>query len=108
MLFDDPEYVDIPIEVIKEALHAEGLPVITAEGPIYRHILFNLTPEEYRIAQVCSVTELTCARLLRLIHPYLGLEMSAVEKMADAIEKVMTRLDELRRHATTKATGSAA
>lgn len=96
MLFDDPSYADIPIEKLHQAIQAEGLPVSRAEGPIYRFILFNLKPEEYRIDQPCSVTETVCARALWLLHPYLGLDESQLEKMAAAIEKVMSNVDELR------------
>lgn len=99
MLFDDPAYADIPVEVIQAAILAEGLPLLTAEGPIYRHMLFNLKPHEYRIHQPCAVTEKTCARLLRLLHPYLGLEMNVLEKIAETIEKVMGNVDALNAYA---------
>lgn len=98
-IFDDPLYADIPIEIIKKALEAEGLQLFRAEGPIYRFVLFNVDPEHYRIDQPCTVTERICSRGLWLLHAYLGLETSVIEQMADAIEKVMQNLDDLRHYA---------
>jgi L-glutamine:2-deoxy-scyllo-inosose/3-amino-2,3-dideoxy-scyllo-inosose aminotransferase len=100
MIFDDPTYADIPVDVLQKAMRAEGLPLFRAEGPIYRFILFNLEPEAYRIDQACSVTEHACLRILWGSHAYLGLDENQIEKMADTIEKVMSNVDELRRYAS--------
>ncbi|WP_161965833.1 DegT/DnrJ/EryC1/StrS family aminotransferase [Steroidobacter cummioxidans] len=99
MLFDDPMYADIPVGVIHAAIKAEGLTLIPGEGPIYRFILFNLGPEEYRIDQPCPVTERACSRMLWVLHAYLGLDRTHIERIADAIEKVISSPDELRRYA---------
>lgn len=88
MLFDDPAYADVPIENIQRALEAEGVPVFRAEGPIYDFVLFNVDPAEYGMGDPCTVTEATCARALWLVHPYLGLPESDLDKIADALEKV--------------------
>jgi L-glutamine:2-deoxy-scyllo-inosose/3-amino-2,3-dideoxy-scyllo-inosose aminotransferase len=103
MLFDDPEYADIPIGVIHKAMKAEGLSLVRGEGPIYRYILFNLHPEQYRVDEPCTVTEQACSRMLWLLHAYLGLDESQIAKMADAIEKVTANLDELRMYARSHA-----
>jgi dTDP-4-amino-4,6-dideoxygalactose transaminase len=97
-ILDDPAYTDLPIEILHKAIEAEGLPMFRAEGPIYRYILFNLPQDHYRIDKPCSVTENTCARSLWLLHPYLALESSEVERIADAIEKVTVNVDDLRRY----------
>lgn len=102
MLFDDSEYADIPIELIQEALAAEGLPLGRAEGPIYRCTLFNLTPEEYRIDHACTVTQHACDRGLWMLHPPLGLDRSVLEKIADTFERVLGRADELRKLGKTR------
>ena len=99
MIFDHPAYTDIPIEILHKAIEAEGVPFFRAEGPIYHFILFNLPPEHYRINQPCAVTENTCAHSLWLLHAYLGLDHHQVEKIADAVEKVVLNIDELRRYA---------
>ena len=96
MVFDDPEYADIPVDLIYKAFHAEGVPFSRAEGPIYSFILFNLAPHEYRIDQPCVVTEQMVARMLWLLHPYLGLAKDQIERIADTIEKIMGNLDALR------------
>ena len=89
-------YADIPVDVIQKALAAEGVPFFRAEGPIYGFILFNVSPDDYRIDQNCSVTEHACSRILWLLHPYLGLGEDQIERIAVAIEKVMGNADELR------------
>jgi dTDP-4-amino-4,6-dideoxygalactose transaminase len=96
MIFDDPAYADIPLPAIQKAITAEGLPAIPTWDPVYRFILFNLKPEAYRIDQPCGVTEQVGSRILWLMHAYLGLQTIELERMADAIEKVMTHADALR------------
>jgi L-glutamine:2-deoxy-scyllo-inosose/3-amino-2,3-dideoxy-scyllo-inosose aminotransferase len=98
MLFDDAHYSDVPIEIIQKAIEAEGVPLIPTwgMGPVYRFILFNLKPEAYRVAGDCPVTELMTKRLLWLHHPFLGFEQDRLECIADAIEKVLNNIDELR------------
>jgi hypothetical protein len=99
MIFDDPAYADIPLAVLQKAFAAEGLDLIKTWGPVYRFIMFNLPPEEYRIAGQCAVTERVSAHILWMLHAYLGLDMTDVEKIGDVIEKVMGRADELRTYA---------
>jgi dTDP-4-amino-4,6-dideoxygalactose transaminase len=104
MLFDDPKYANVSVDTIQKALAAEGLPVLRAEGPIYEFILFNVNPEAYRIDQPCVVTENACARMLWLLHAYLGLDRAQVERIGDAIEKVMSNVDALKEHGSISAT----
>lgn len=94
-IFDHPQYTDIPIDLLQKAIAAEGLPFFRAEGPIYRFILFNVDAKDYRIDQPCLITENICARSLWLLHPYLDLDARQIERMADAIEKVLTNRDTL-------------
>lgn len=96
MLFDDPSYAGISVEVIRAALEAEGVRVLHPEGPMYRHVLFNLECPAYRIDQPCLVTEHTRQCALLLMHPYLGLDQVQIEKIADSIEKVMSNAEALR------------
>lgn len=98
MLFDDPVYDGISVQIIQRALAAEGLPVHLGEGPIYKFILFNVGPQDYRIDQSCEVTEHTCRNVLWMLHAYLGLERDQLEKLAETIEKVMSDPDTLRAH----------
>lgn len=101
MIFDDPSYADIPVDVIQKAIQTEGLPLFREQGPIYRFILFNVDPEAYRIDQGCPTTEHACARILWLLHPYLGLDDEQIRKIADVIEKVTKNVDDLRLYART-------
>lgn len=100
MIFDHPEYTDIPLSVIEKAITAEGQWVYAPWGPVYRFTLFNLRPEAYRIDQPCTVAERVGGRVLCLLHAYLGLGESYLEKIAAAIEKVMSNADQLRAYAS--------
>lgn len=96
MIFDDPQYRHIPIETLRQAILAEGLTLLRVEGPIYGFILFNLSQDSYRIDRPCAVTEMTCDRALWLFHGFLGLGMEQVQRIAEAIEKVVTHLSDVR------------
>jgi dTDP-4-amino-4,6-dideoxygalactose transaminase len=96
MIFDDPEYQDVPLMNIQKAMNAEGLPIYKTWDPVYRFVLFNLKPEAYRINSECSVTESVGGRVLWLLHAYLGLEAGKLEKIADVIEKVASNIESLR------------
>ena len=96
MIFDDPVYANVSIDFLQRALVAEGVPVFRAEGPIYHFVLFNVDPKHYRIDQPCLVTEAACARILWLLHPYLGLPESQLDKIAAAIEKVACNIKALK------------
>lgn len=95
MLFDDAAYTDVNIGKLQAALEAEGLPISRPEGPSYNDLLFNLPTGEYRIDQPCTVTEHVCERGLWLLHPYLIMDHRVLEKIADAIEKVLNETGEL-------------
>lgn len=103
MLFDDPGYADIPLDLIQKALEAEGLPSMRIWDPVYRFILFNLSPGEYRVDQECTVAERLVPRSLWLMHAYLGLEMRVLEKVGDALEKVLVNVHELKNSAKSRA-----
>lgn len=96
MLIDDPTYFDIPVGALQKALAAEGVPTGRAEGPVFSVALFNLTPGEYRLDRPCAVTRHVCNRSLWLLHPYLGLDHEVLERIADALEKVLDHADDLR------------
>jgi len=97
MIFDDPEYADIPVEILQKALNAEGLPLERTWGPLYEHQLFNLETKDYRIdGLACEVMEQTHARALWLFHALLGWDDSCIDSIAEIIEKVLANGDALR------------
>jgi dTDP-4-amino-4,6-dideoxygalactose transaminase len=95
MLFDAPEYVDVPIDLLQRAMTAEGLPVLRGEGPIYNMVLFNVSQTDFRIHSPCEVTEHVCKHMLWLLHPYLGLDEDNVNRIAEVIEKVTANIGAL-------------
>jgi L-glutamine:2-deoxy-scyllo-inosose/3-amino-2,3-dideoxy-scyllo-inosose aminotransferase len=96
MIFDDSSYDDVSLEQIQNALVAEGVPVTPTWDPVYRFVLFNLEPSDFRIDHECVVTENIRARMLWLFHAFLALETADIERIAEAIEKVMGNIDQLR------------
>jgi dTDP-4-amino-4,6-dideoxygalactose transaminase len=99
MMFDDPGYAHIPLAAIQKALVAEGVPAMATWEPVYRFVLFNLAADTYRIDQPCSVSEQVSGRVLWLLHAVLGLDTDVIERVGDAIAKVMANADELRSYA---------
>ncbi len=96
MLFDDPAYADISIDLIQKAVAAEGVPLLPTWGPVYGHALYNAPISSYRLPNPCPVTEHTGRRALWLMHAYLGLDDAHLAKIAEAIEKVLWHADDLR------------
>lgn len=97
MIFDAPEYRDISIDTICAALVAEGLPVVLAVPPVYKHMLFNLEENKYRIShEGCHIAEQLVDRSLVLMHQVLGGDQKELEMIAEIIEKVMNNCDPLR------------
>jgi len=99
MIFDAPRYEGIPISLIRQALAIEGVPVGVVWDPVYRFILFNLEPNAYRIPEPCTVAERLVPRALWLMHAYLDVDESDLDRIAEAIEKVDAQADALRVHA---------
>lgn len=89
-LFDEGPTADVPIERITEAIQAEGLALTGTYGPVYRHMLFNMPEDKYRIAGgACSVSEtIATQRTLLFMHQWL----SADEKTIDAIGEILAKV----------------
>lgn len=100
-LFDEGPLKEIPGEVIREAIAAEGLRIGGTYGPVYRHRLYNMPPERYRIhGGVCPVAETTAAdRAAPLAHQWLSADDSVIECIGDILGKVGRNADTLREHA---------
>ena len=90
IIFDKEPLNDIPLATILEACKAEGLLLGETYGPVYQHMLFNLSEGEYRIdGGSCPVAEKTgFERAACLSHPYLGCDESTIERIADILAKV--------------------
>ena len=78
------------LQEIKSALAAEGLPCGSGYGPVYRHLLWNLPADAYRLHSRAVVEESSTRRLLTLSHNWLLTGRPMMRAMARAIGKVMT------------------
>ena len=97
-IFDGEEFNGIPREVIDRACIAEGAPIGNGgHGPVYKHALFNLRRNEYRIAggETCPVCDFLSTRMLGIAHQSMYYKQSA-EQIAAVVRKVASNVDELR------------
>lgn len=97
-VFDAEEYQDVPIDRIRDAIHAEGLPITRTWDPVYRFVLFSLPNDSYRLADDCRVAEHAASRILWLLHPYLGISSEITEKIGNVFEKISSNFDEIRKY----------
>ena len=97
VIFDGDGIKDIPLARIIEACAAEGLQLSGTYGPVYKHLLFNLSEGEYRIdGASCPVAEIIgTERTAMLAHPYLGCNDETAAKMGKIIAKVVNNYKEL-------------
>ena len=100
MIFDRGPMRDIPLGDLLAALNAEGLPSCGTYGPVYRHILYNMAPTQYRIAGgSCPVAEnITTKNSVVLMHWLLGAEEKDIAKIGVIVKKVITNIGELRNY----------
>jgi dTDP-4-amino-4,6-dideoxygalactose transaminase len=96
-IFDGEGIKDIPLARIIEACGAEGLTIGKTYGPVYKHLLFNLNKDEYRInGGSCPVAEITgTERTAVLMHYYLGCDDETAAKIGEIIAKVTKNYKEL-------------
>ena len=95
MLAFDPEAIaDVPLSRLCEAFLAEGLPVVQTYGVVYRHVLYNMPEEDYRIAAGgCPVAEqMTQRQIVGLIHQWLSADAGTLDAIGEIIEKVAGNL----------------
>ncbi len=100
-LFDGEEFNGISKDIINRACIAEGAPIGNGgHGPVYKHVLFNLRKDEYRIAggETCPVCDFLSTRMLGIAHQSLYYKQTA-EQIGAVVRKVATNADELREFA---------
>ncbi len=103
-LFDGKEFDGIDRWIINEACAAEGVGIGNGtHGTVYRHNLFNLAPESYRIFEgecpVCD--ELSLNRALGIAHQMMYYKETA-EQIGAVVRKVASNVGELRKYADSK------
>jgi L-glutamine:2-deoxy-scyllo-inosose/3-amino-2,3-dideoxy-scyllo-inosose aminotransferase len=97
LIFDSAPMKDIPLSNIIAALSAEGLGCGGTYGPVYKHILFNMEKNDYRIdGGSCPVAEgIGTLRSACISHPVLGNDMKTIRKICTIIAKVVENHKEL-------------
>ncbi len=88
-LFDMSKWNGISVWRLNEILGAEGLGLMGTYGPVYKHMLWNISSSGYRKADECSVCEEACSsRALGLFHTWLLGSRELMDGIANALCKV--------------------
>lgn len=90
-IFDGTPLERVPIDMLRRALIAEGVPVIRSYGAVPDHLLFNLEEgKDYSLpAEGIAVSrKIGGDRVVMLAHQWLGSSAETLERIADAVEKV--------------------
>jgi dTDP-4-amino-4,6-dideoxygalactose transaminase len=97
-LFDGPQTADLPLELLIKAALAEGLPTRPTYGPVYRHMLYNMPRDSYKIAEGgCPVAETTGTdRALILSHQWLGSDEATLRAIGEILFKLARSAHNLR------------
>ncbi len=97
-IFDAEPMRGIPLQTIIAAIGAEGLQACESYGPVYKHVLYNAEPDEYRIAEGgCPNAETAGTKhAVFFNHKILGLPKSEIVKIGDIITKVVSNYSELK------------
>lgn len=97
IIFDGEQTADMPLDRIGEALKAEGLALPRTYGPVYKHILYNLPTDSYRIdGGSCLVAEKICAQqAFVLMHQWLAGDEKTIDAIGEIIAKVALNAAEL-------------
>lgn len=99
VMFDgeDQAIADIPIDRIAEAIAAEGLGMGKTYGVVYKHLIYNMPPERFRVADgKCEVAEgIGTDRVLCLGHQWLDADDETIDAIGEIIAKVVENAGEL-------------
>ena len=96
MIFDDPAYADIPVESSKRRCKRKVCRSFAPKARSTGSFFSTLTRGVSHRSALHGHRARLLARLW-LLHAYLGLDESQIEKIADAIEKVMSTVKLLKR-----------
>ena len=98
ILFDREPLAEVPLLGIIQALKAEGLNVGKTYGPVYRHQLYNMTADTFRIeGGSCPVAEMVgTERAVVLSHPWLDSEKQIIDVIGNIFEKVAVNAEALK------------
>ena len=100
LIFDSAPLQAVPLSNIVAALNAEGLGCGGTYGPVYKHMLFNMEKNDYRIdGGACPVAEgIGTLRSACISHPVLGNDMQTIRRICTIIAKVAENYEELIRY----------
>lgn len=98
-IFETGPAANIPRNRLQEALAAEGLPTCGTYGPVYRHMLYNMPRQRYRIAggETCPVADtIGTDRAVGLLHQRLDADDTTLDAIGDIVAKVAQNVPSLK------------
>lgn len=100
MIFDEGPLADVPLRNILEASAAEGFPLAGTYGPVYKHTMFNLPADKYRIdGDSCPIAEgLGSQRVAIFVHRWLGSDEETIDVIGKIIAKIAANVDDLKNY----------
>lgn len=98
MIFDEGPLADLPGQAIVEAAGAENIPVGSTYGPVYKHMLFNLSEDKYRIADGgCPVADTIGAqRTFGVLHWWLSADDTTIQAISKTVQKIAANAELLK------------
>ncbi len=98
-IYDRGPAAQVPLARLLDALRAEGLSgACGTYGPVYRHMLYNMPPDRYRIAGdgTCPVADgAGTQHAVGFLHPWLSSDERTLAAMGDILAKVAERAADL-------------
>jgi len=90
VIFDTPPLVDVPLDLIVEAAAAEGLVLEPSYGSVWKHMLWNLPDNAYRIAEGgCPVSDsIGTGHCALFLHWWLDNDDETLGQIADVFARL--------------------
>lgn len=97
LVFDGPEWAAIPMPRLREAFAKEGCGVYATYGPVYKHLLFNLPPGGYRLAEGgCPVGEGPAMERVALLSHQCMYYPETAKTIVEIVRKLHAHIGDLR------------
>ncbi len=95
LLVDLKKFNNISLDRLKEILHAEGLPINKTYGPVYKHNLWSVPKNYYKMTN-CEICENVCNNIaLCLGQSWLLTDEKIMKAIANTFKKVLSARKEL-------------
>jgi len=96
LILDSGPLASVSCKRIWEAAAAEGLSMGATYGPVYKHQLYNMPGDTYRIDQPCTVADTVATNNAVLFqHQWLASDLKTIDAIGEVIVKIVANADDL-------------